>query len=79
MVELSKVNLPSIDTDSLKGKLVDLESRYVLSGISAEADISPEERKYFDYAREAVNEKAVREYRGDFISKLIASSYKGCV
>lgn len=79
-VELSKVNVEKF-SDQLKSLENKVESDEVKKSINLTSkkdieDLSQEEEKYFNYAREAVNQKSAREYRGEFLRKLIMTSMK---
>ncbi len=75
ILELSKVDLSSIDIESLKTALNDfeLESKQYFAEINIE-NIPAENVKYFEYAKEAINEKKSREHRGSIINKIIRLS-----
>lgn len=77
LIEIEKFDLNSIDPAKLASKLNDLDYRASLSeiGLGDDADkLSQEEEKYLGFAREAVNQKNARNYRGEFIAKIISSS-----
>ncbi|WP_211828682.1 DUF262 domain-containing protein [Kistimonas asteriae] len=72
LVEFSKINLEEYDSVKIKQKLeeLDVKSKRYYAGIDLQS-ITPEESKYFDFGKEAVNEKAARQYRGDHVRKII--------
>lgn len=75
IVEISKWFGNDFDVSRFSERLIDLERRYVVSEFaSSEPLLNSEEERYFNFAREAVNEKQAREYRGDFIARLISES-----
>lgn len=77
IVELDKVDLGQIDPKKLGQILQDLENKATLNefGLQDEGqELSADEVRYFGYAREAVNQKVAREFRGDFMRKLILLS-----
>nr|WP_321353768.1 DUF262 domain-containing protein [uncultured Draconibacterium sp.] len=79
IVELAKVDTDRIDYEKLESELLELENkvdRYFLAEDEGEiADITEDERKYFEYARHGSHEKATREHRGKVISKIL----QGCI
>lgn len=77
IVELGNVDVQLVEPNKLGDVLNDLDYRATLHEIEFPGDqakVTQEESKYLDYAREAVNQKAAREYRGAFIRKLIDQS-----
>lgn len=79
IVELDKVELATIDSVKLGNALERLDQRAFMEeiGIAEKKDeLTTEEVKYFGYAREAVNQKVAREYRGQFLHDLIMKSSK---
>ncbi|NVI82910.1 DUF262 domain-containing protein [Janthinobacterium sp. BJB401] len=80
IVELDKIDIKNIDSEKFSEKLSSLDHRSALIelGFNSEPEdrLTPEEEKYLGFAREAVNQKNAREYRGDFINKLIIDSIK---
>lgn len=72
IIELSKVDLTGINSELLSEKLNELALNYTMVNLgSDDYKLTTEQSKYFDYAREAVNEKNAREYRGKFISSML--------
>jgi hypothetical protein len=76
IAELDKVDLSTIDAKRLGEELSELDLRatfaeFGLEEITGKPKLDAQEQRYFDYAREAVNEKAVREFRGEFMAALI--------
>lgn len=72
IIELSKVNTEHLDSQKLELLLLDLENKvdiYFSDGDSA--NITEEEKKYFEVARQGSHEKAARIHRGKVISGLI--------
>lgn len=79
LVESSKIDLRTIDSAKLRFNLVELDRRASFDefGILDEHEkLSTDERKYFDYAREAVNQKTARDFRGSFIHKVLIDCKK---
>jgi hypothetical protein len=77
MVEINNYDVQLIDVDRLSTKLKELDRRasYDEFGLLDDHEkLTIEERRYFDYAREAVNQKAARQYRGNFIRGLFVDS-----
>ena len=73
IIELSKFDSSRINKENLSRHLENLDRRASLDefGLNDQAEgLAPEERKYIDLAREAVNEKSSRDYRGSFISNI---------
>ena len=77
IVELDKCDISKINKEQLAKKLNDLDYRSNLietglaKAITPEAKTTSEEDKYLGFAREAVNQKNARIFRGEFIQKLI--------
>lgn len=74
IAELDKAEIESIDATRLAEKLDDFDLRASLCELGlekAEKTLSTDEAKYLDFAREAVNQKTAREFRGDFITAMI--------
>lgn len=77
LVELNRFDIQKIDSKLLGKKLRALDRRVSFDefGLLDENEaLNPEEKKYFDYAREAVNQKTAREYRGNFLRSIFESS-----
>lgn len=81
IIELDKVDLASVDPEKLGFTLTNLDRRVALFelGVTTEekVEITPREEKYFNYAREAVNQKTAREFRGEFIASIIEKAKIG--
>ena len=78
-VELDKSELNLIDSQKLSQTLNNLDRRASLGELGIDEDnekLSFEEQKYLDYAREAVNQKAARDYRGTFMQSIFSTSQK---
>lgn len=77
-VELDKNDLSAIDPTKFSSMLEDLDLRATLDEIGLPGDqaLSSEEIKYIGFAREAVNQKVAREFRGEFMKLLIEKSRK---
>lgn len=72
LVEFSAVNPEQLNIEELKKKLENLElkSKKYFAGIEIDG-IAEEEKKYFEFAKEAINEKNARIHRGDLIKKYL--------
>jgi len=76
MFEFSSLELSLIDIPALKSGLNKLASLYsVYFSNENNIEISAGDKKYFEFAREGVNEKAARVYR----SKIIQDILGGCI
>lgn len=75
VVELTKFDLSKVDVSALKENLEELESKSkkYFAGIKDD-NITSEEVKYFEYAKEAVNEKSARIHRAEIIESILRSS-----
>jgi hypothetical protein len=75
IVECYKYDTSTLNTENLKQELERLEhenKQYLLAQIEkAEITIDSETTKYFDNAREGVNDKPIREFRGTFLKKVL--------
>ncbi|PHS63370.1 MAG: hypothetical protein COB12_09480 [Flavobacterium sp.] len=73
--ELSKVDLNSINIMGLKQTLetVETKSKNYFAGVELEVITDPE-KKYFEWAREGINEKAARLHRAQVLSNLIGEN-----
>lgn len=74
IAELDKTKIDAIDSKQLAVKLDDFDLRASLCELGLEKieeTLSTEESKYLDFAREAVNQKSAREFRGNFITAMI--------
>lgn len=80
LIELSKVQVNSINVKKLEPELFKLEDKadiYFTADNEEEIeDISEDEKKYFEVARHSSHEKAEREHRGKVIGELIDSCIK---
>lgn len=77
-IELDKFDLESIDSQKLSQVLNNFDRRALFGELGLDENdekLSPEEQKYLDYAREAVNQKAARDYRGAFMKSLFSASH----
>lgn len=72
-IEFSKVSPAEIDIVKLKEKLIllETESKKYFASIEVE-QIPPENQRYFEFAKEAVNDKNARIYRGSHIRNLLS-------
>lgn len=79
IVELDKSTIDNVNPIILSEKLNALDhkaSNNEEGNQNSAMELAQDEIKYLGYAREAVNQKIAREYRGEFMSKIIASSRK---
>jgi len=79
IIEFSKIDLAKLDYQKLELELLSLEDKFDLY-FSADTeedlrDISEDEKKYFQVARQGSHEKASREHRGTLIAKIL----KDCI
>lgn len=72
LIEVSKcIECYHLDTYKIKNKLIEIEEKsrnYFARNLDG---LIEDEKMYFEYAKEAVNEKHVREFRGDFVKKIL--------
>lgn len=75
VVELSKFdNLNLFKRDKVINMLQDLDAKYLIYKAQPTSnDISTEERNYFNYSLQGINDKANRVYRGEFLKNLLLS------
>lgn len=73
IIELTKVDKHSINLNCISQKLNDFNLKIKAK---EEYTLTQDEKQYIDYAREAVNEKSAREFRGQFLRQLIDSCVK---
>lgn len=76
-IELSKIDIENYDWEQFSLSLINLEekSKKYFASIELE-NLTSEEKKYFEYAKEAVNEKNARIHRGKSIAKLLNDAKK---
>ena len=70
LVEMSKIDISTINPEALRTALNELDRRVTFDEVNLLEErekLTAEETRYFDFAREAVNQKAARDYRGSFI------------
>jgi hypoxanthine phosphoribosyltransferase len=81
IVELDKIDLSLVDPVKLGSALTQLDWRVGVVELGLETpekvEITAKEQKYFDYAREAVNQKTAREFRGEFLASIIRTARIG--
>jgi len=75
IIELSKINIDELNIERLKENLdtLELESKKYFADIELE-NISSDHKKYFEYAKEAVNEKKSRIHRGKVVKEILELS-----
>lgn len=75
IVECYKYDTSTLNLENLKQELERLEienKQYLLAQIeNSKNTIEQDKTRYFDYAREGVNDKPIREYRGTFLKKVL--------
>jgi len=75
IIELSKIESETLDISKLEFKLLELEDKVDLYFSDDESvNITEEEKKYFEVARQGSHEKAARIHRGEVIQKIISDS-----
>jgi hypothetical protein len=77
LVELYKTDITLINKEKLSNLLKDFDKRITLDEyglMPTVAEITAVERKYLDLAREAVNQKSARDFRGTFIRDLLTTA-----
>jgi hypothetical protein len=78
IVEINKIDVSSVDAALLKSKLDELEhqnNQYILALNEGKISGLPvDNTKYFDLAKEAVNDKSARDYRGQFVGNILRDS-----
>lgn len=82
IIEFYNYDLDSVNQAILKKKLDDVENLnkiYISGDQEAVSGIDPEYLRYFEFAKEAVNDKGAREFRGSFIRKILESSLNATV
>lgn len=75
--ELAKLDVRRIDKDHFSMALSYFDYRATMHEFHLSdptLELNRDELRYLDYAREAVNQKAARDYRGEFLRKLILES-----
>lgn len=78
-VELDKYDISAIDPNKFSSTLKHFDLRATMDEIGMLEEyekLSPDEIKYLGFAREAVNQKTAREFRGAFMKRLIEESRK---
>ena len=77
LIEFSTISPNEFDIDKLKEHLeaLDVKSKKYFAKIETET-MSPDEIKYFEFAKEAINEKNARNHRGDLIKQYLVDSRK---
>ncbi|MDP2143757.1 MAG: DUF262 domain-containing protein [Gallionella sp.] len=78
-VELDKIDLSTIDSAKFSKVLSSFDLRATMDEIGmleGDEKLTADEVKYLGLAREAVNEKTAREFRGEFMQRLIKKSAK---
>jgi len=75
IIEFAKINREKLDLLRLEQSLLDLETKVDLYFSDDESiDITEDEKKYFEVARQGSHEKASRIHRGKIIKKIIQES-----
>ena len=72
LIELSKVDIENIDIELFKDKLMTMEmlSKKYFAKIDLDI-ITEDQKKYFEFAKEAVNEKTARTHRSKVIKDIL--------
>jgi len=78
IIELDKVELSNVNPKMLSNNLTDFDFKATMIEFKKPGvdQLTPSEEKYLTLAREAVNEKSSREFRGEFIKGYISSATK---
>ena len=71
LCELYQYDVKTINSSNLREKLVETEGKYKIYLGNPEMNIESDLQRYFEYAREGVNEKNAREHRGKVIQSLL--------
>lgn len=77
IVEADKFDLSTVNKEIFSQKLKTLDEKSVLLEVGLDSDatrLTPDEEKYLGFAREAVNQKNARSFRGEFMHKLLSES-----
>jgi hypothetical protein len=76
LVELSKFDLSHLNTEEFKNSLEMMEEIYkkFATGNDVKEEADEDIIKYFEYSREAVNEKYAREHRGKVLEQMISNA-----
>ncbi|CAM3836757.1 MULTISPECIES: DUF262 domain-containing protein [Pseudoalteromonas] len=72
LIEFSGIRAEQFDLIELKRKLetLELKSKKYFAGIETDA-MTEDEKKYFEYAKEAINEKSARNHRGKLVKQFL--------
>lgn len=80
IIELSKIKVDSLDLQKMELLLLEFETKVDLYFSEDESvDITEDEKKYFEVARQGSHEKAARIHRGKVISELLSACVKETV
>lgn len=72
IIEISSLDISKINLVKFKSSLIELENKSKLYFTNDKnIELTPEETKYFEYVKEAVNEKSARIYRANYIQDLL--------
>ncbi|WP_417505834.1 DUF262 domain-containing protein [Marinomonas gallaica] len=72
VIELSSVEFESFNVSMFTEKLIEIEEKSKKYFANIEVDsLTNDEKKYFEYAKEAVNERNARTHRGNFIKTIV--------
>lgn len=78
IVELDKIEISFVDVAHFSERLNKLDHNASVNELGFVPDehekLSANEQRYFDFAREAVNQKSARIFRGGFIQKIISDA-----
>ena len=76
IVELDKFDLETLSGAQLKMLLEDFDHRAALYefGLAEKETLSSDESRYLELAKEAVNQKSAREFRGKILNQMLSSS-----
>jgi hypothetical protein len=76
MVEFGKIEFSLIDMKKLKDNLNELEGKHGIFLAGRLNELSSEEKIFFEFTRNSMNEKRAREVRGDIVQHYLKLSFK---
>lgn len=71
IVEAYQFEIQNVDAVKLSAQLTAIEN-----GIKEDKPLDEDGKTYYGYTREAVNEKRARDFRGEYIRKILFTSVK---
>ncbi len=77
IIELSKIDVEKIDPVNLKEALAKMEDESIKYFANIEIEkISDDDKKYFEYAKQGINDKNQRPHRAKVVSNLVSKALK---